>query len=166
MPTCDEMSELLKTFTAKPHNWVGSIQDLRTGGRWFDSRHCQYSFRGLIEVHSSLTAVHCFDNRYVGKQPVAWKELCVKYWLKEPQESMVRRTGHHNISNSIICLEFQSINRKNTVDNFHFQINKIGISKCIQQVYFLFCVELVFVTNQHHVGDGVDTRSGCTCYAI
>ena len=34
-----------------------------------DDIHC-------IRIHSSLTAVHCFDNGYVGKQPVAWKEYC------------------------------------------------------------------------------------------
>ena len=27
-------------------------------------------------IHSCLTAVHCFDDGYVGKQPVAWKEQC------------------------------------------------------------------------------------------
>ena len=25
---------------------------------------------------------------YVGKQPVAWKEYCAEYWLKELQEIM------------------------------------------------------------------------------
>ena len=29
-----------------------------------------------------LTAVHYFDNSYVGKQPAAWKEYCAKYQLK------------------------------------------------------------------------------------
>ena len=48
-------------------------------------------------IHSSLTAVRCFDNGYVGKQPVAWKEYYVEYWLKEPQESMDSCTGHHDI---------------------------------------------------------------------
>ena len=24
-----------------------------------------------------------FENGYVGKQPVAWKEYCEEYWLKE-----------------------------------------------------------------------------------
>ena len=33
--------------------------------------------------HSSLTAVRRFDHGYVGKQPVAWKEYCMEYWLKE-----------------------------------------------------------------------------------
>ena len=40
------------------------------------------------EIHSSLTTVRCFDNGYVGKQPVTWKEYCAKYWSKELQESM------------------------------------------------------------------------------
>ena len=30
---------------------------------------------------SSVTGVQCFDDGYVGKQPVAWKEYCVEYWL-------------------------------------------------------------------------------------
>ena len=44
-------------------------------------------------IHSSLNSVHCFQDGYVGKQPVAWKEYCVEYWLKELQESMDRCTG-------------------------------------------------------------------------
>ena len=39
-----------------------------------DDSHCD-------RIHSSLTAVHCFDNGCVGKQPVAWKEYCLEYWL-------------------------------------------------------------------------------------
>ena len=46
-----------------------------------DDSHCD-------RIHFYLTAVRCFDNGYVGKQPVAWKEYCVEYWLKELQESM------------------------------------------------------------------------------
>ena len=34
---------------AKPHSSVSSIADLRTGGRWFDPRLGQYSFRGLMK---------------------------------------------------------------------------------------------------------------------
>ena len=37
-----------------------------------DDSHCD-------RIHSSLTTVRCFDNGYVGKQPVAWKEYCVEY---------------------------------------------------------------------------------------
>ena len=31
-------------------------------------------------IHFSLTADRCFDNGYLGKQPVAWKENCAEYW--------------------------------------------------------------------------------------
>ena len=34
-------------------------------------------------IHYSLNAVRCFDNGCVEKQPVAWKEYCVEYWLKK-----------------------------------------------------------------------------------
>ena len=56
-----------------------------------DDSHCDW-------IHSSLTAVHCFDNGYVGKQPVAWKEYCAEYELKELQESMDRRTGRCDLT--------------------------------------------------------------------
>ena len=36
-----------------------------------DDSHCD-------RIHSSLTAVHCFDNGYVGNEPVAWKQYCVE----------------------------------------------------------------------------------------
>ena len=29
---------------------------------------------------SSLTAVQCFDDGYMGKQQVAWEEYCADYW--------------------------------------------------------------------------------------
>ena len=35
---------------AEPLSSVGSAADMRTGGRWFDPRFGQYSFRGLIIV--------------------------------------------------------------------------------------------------------------------
>ena len=74
------------------HSSVGSVADLRTGHRWFDSRLSQYSFRELMTV----TAVRCFDNGYVGKQPVAWKEYCAEYWFKGLQESMAMCTGRRD----------------------------------------------------------------------
>ena len=69
---------------ARPHSSVGNVGDLRTGGRWFDPRFCQYSFPRTGDshchrIHSSLTAVCCFVNGYVGKQPMAWKEYCAEY---------------------------------------------------------------------------------------
>ena len=35
----------------------------------------------------------CFNNGYVVKQPVAWKEYCAEYLSKELQESLDRCTG-------------------------------------------------------------------------
>ena len=91
---------------AEPHSSVGSIADLRTGGRWFDARLGQYSFRGLMShcnrIHSSLPTFHCFNNGYQGKQPVAWTEYCTEYWLKELQESMDRCIGCCNITEILL----------------------------------------------------------------
>ena len=53
-------------------------------------------------IHSSLTAVRCFDNGYLGKQPVALKEYCAGHWLKEFQESRDRCTGHRDITEMTI----------------------------------------------------------------
>ena len=65
-------------------------------------------------IYSSLTAVHCFDNGCVKKKPVAWKEYCAEYWLKELQESMVRCTGHRdrNTVENGDKHNIQSINRE------------------------------------------------------
>ena len=37
-------------YLAAPHSSVCSVADLRTGGRWFDPRLGQYSFRRLVIV--------------------------------------------------------------------------------------------------------------------
>ena len=62
-----------------PRNSIGSIEVLRTGGRWFepparpiffpwfDDSHCD-------RIHTFITAVRRFDHGYVGKQSVALKE--------------------------------------------------------------------------------------------
>ena len=39
-----------------------------------DNSHCN-------RIHSTVAAVLCFDNSYVGKQPVAWREYCGEYCL-------------------------------------------------------------------------------------
>ena len=41
---------LVNLYQAEFHSSVGSVADLRTGGRWFDPRLGQYSFRGLMIV--------------------------------------------------------------------------------------------------------------------
>ena len=60
-----------------------------------DDSHCD-------RIHSSLTADHCFDNGYVGKQPVAWKDNCTEYWLKQLQESMGRCTSRFDITEVLL----------------------------------------------------------------
>ena len=48
-----------------------------------DDSHCD-------NIHSSLITVHCFDDGYVEKKPVAWKESCtciensMKAWIGAP----------------------------------------------------------------------------------
>ena len=42
--------------------------------------------------------IHCFDNGYVEKQAVAWKNYCAEFWLKELPESGGIRTGRRNIT--------------------------------------------------------------------
>ena len=55
---------------------IGSVADLRTGGRLFDPRLGQHSFRGLMIV--------------------------VAYWLKEFQENMDRCTGRRDITEFLL----------------------------------------------------------------
>ena len=52
----------------------------------------------FIRFSTSQRAVCCFNYGYEGKQPVAWKEYCEEYWLKELQESMDRCTGRRDIT--------------------------------------------------------------------
>ena len=51
--------------------------------------------KNLSLILKKCFAVNCFNNWYVGKQPVAWKEYFAEYWLKELQD---RNTGFHNIT--------------------------------------------------------------------
>ena len=49
---------------------AGSIPELgQFLSQMIDDGHCD-------RIHFSLFAVHCFDNGYVGKQSMAWKEYC------------------------------------------------------------------------------------------
>ena len=101
----------LSFFNAKPHSSVGSFADLRTGSRLFDSRLCQYSFRGLmiVRIHTPLTAVRCFENCLVGKQPVAWKESCADDWLKKLQDRVDRCTGRRDITDILLKTALNTI---------------------------------------------------------
>ena len=77
-----------------------------------DDCHCD-------RIHSSLTGVCCFDNGYLGKQPVASKEYYAEYWLKELQESMVRCTVCGDIAEILLKMALntiQSINHSSLPD--------------------------------------------------
>ena len=82
-------TDTLLSSPAEPNSSVGSVADLRRVrsparpifSPGIDDSHCD-------RIHSSLIDDRHFDNGYVGKQPMSWKEYCVEYWLKEFQESM------------------------------------------------------------------------------
>ena len=69
-------------------------------------------------IHSSLTTARCFDNGYVGKEPVARREYCAEYRLKEIQESKDRCIGRCNITEILLkkaLINIQSINQSTEV---------------------------------------------------
>ena len=59
--------------------YLNTIFSIRSHPQLFPGIDDSHSNR----IHSSLIAVRCFDNGYVGKQPVVWKEYRAEYWLKE-----------------------------------------------------------------------------------
>ena len=61
-----------------------------------DESHCD-------SIHSSLTFVYCFEDGYMEKQPVAWKEYCANYWLKELRESIYFLPSHWLLSHVSIA---------------------------------------------------------------
>ena len=67
-----------------------------------DDSHCD-------RINSSFTAVRCFDNDFMGKQPVAWKEYCAEYWLKELQGSMDRCTNLRDITEILLKTALNTI---------------------------------------------------------
>ena len=97
---------------SSPHSSVGSVADLRTGGRWFDPRVSQYSFRGLMRVIATgfIPLSRCFDNGYVGKQPFGLERILYQlYWLKELQESMDRCTGRRAVTEILLKTTLNAI---------------------------------------------------------
>ena len=95
---------------------ASGIQDLWTGGRWFNPWLGQYSFWGLMRVIaagfiplSPLPLFHWWLSSYVGKRPVAWKEYCAEFWLKECRESIDRCSGHSNITEILLKTELSII---------------------------------------------------------
>ena len=76
-------------------------------------------------IHSSLTAVRCFDNGYVGKQPVSWKENSAEYWLKELQESIDSCTGFRDLTEILLKTTLNSIQSINS----HTIQNKLRVKR-------------------------------------
>ena len=72
-----------------------------------DVSHCD-------RIHSSLTAVYCFDDGYVGKQPFVWEEYCAEYLSKEPQESMGMYTGRCDITEILLKM---ALNTKHLINH-------------------------------------------------
>ena len=71
-------------FTPSLRSSVRRVADFSTRGRCFDSPARPIFFPRTDDshcdrIHSSLTAVHCFNNCYVGEQPLAWKKYCAGY---------------------------------------------------------------------------------------
>ena len=54
----------------------------------------------------------------MGKQPVAWKEYCAEYQLKERQESMYRYTGHHDITEIVLKKGIKLYTISRSIDTF------------------------------------------------
>ena len=50
-----------------------------------------------------------FDNVYVRKQPVAWKEYCAEYWLTEPKENMDMCTGRRHKTEMLLKTALNTI---------------------------------------------------------
>ena len=145
-----ELILYLPILRAEPHSSVSSVANLRTRGRWFSPQLSPIFFHRIDDshcdrTHSFLTADHCFDNVYVGKQPVAWKEYCVEYWLKELQESMDRCTGHCDITEMLLKTALntiqsisQSQSRVLTTQKKKAFRNIVGKGKCCNQYFHLF----------------------------
>ena len=53
------------------------------------------------------------SNGYVGKQPVAWKEYCAEYWLKELQEGMDKCTGCRDVTEVLLKTALTPYNQSN-----------------------------------------------------
>ena len=87
-----------------------------------DDSHCD-------TIHSSLTAVRCLDNGYVGKQSVTWKEYCA-------EENMDRCTGWSNITEILLKMALntmQSINEAGERKTGHKMFSMSAIIFCMDQ---------------------------------
>ena len=89
----------------------------------------------------------CFDNGYVGKQPLIWKQYCAEYWLKELQENMYRCTGDRDITERLLKTTsntIQSFNQPTFNDPFE---NIVGKGENAGNKHFLL-FQQCFLPNQ------------------
>ena len=80
----------------------------------------------VIAIHSSLTAVGFFNNGYVGKQPMAWKDYSVEYCLKELQENMDGCTGSCDIAEILSKTMWNTIQPYNVGNEENERIDIVG----------------------------------------
>ena len=83
----------LSTGEPFPKSWVSNMQDLKTGGRWFDSQLGQYSFQGLmIAIATGFISLSLL---FVVSTMVVWKS---SQWLGN---NIVRSTGQKNFRKTL-----------------------------------------------------------------
>ena len=120
---------------SEPHSPIGSVPDVRTGGCCFDPLLGHLLFPRFDDshchrIHSSCTGVYCFVNDYVEKQPVAWKDFCAEYLLKEPREIMGRFTG-------IIEILLKTALNPRTINNLYSTTTETKVSNIYRGRYTL-----------------------------
>ena len=81
---------------AEPHSSVGSVQDLRRGGRWFDPWLGQYYFRGLMIV--TATGVIPLSRLSIVLTMVIWES---SQWLGR---NIVRSTVKKILQESMVAV--------------------------------------------------------------
>ena len=67
-----------------------------------------------------------------GKQPVAKKEYCVEYWLKELKETMDRCTGCCDITEILLKMALNTIQSINQLIQLFFPKPLTTFLKCIR----------------------------------
>ena len=91
----DDYADAKVIATAEPHSSVVSVADLRRGGRWFDIRLGQYSFRRLMIVIA--TGFIPFSPLSVVSTMVMWES---SQWIGN---NFVRSTGLKSSRKAWIC---------------------------------------------------------------
>ena len=87
----DKSRGLMARYQRSVAEYLSGVQNLRTGGSWFDHRLGNFLSEIMLR-REPLSSRRCplFYYGYLGKQSVAWKEYCADYWWQKLQESMDR----------------------------------------------------------------------------